>query len=357
MLPALLHTIAFAISLFVQFWSSPLAGAWVFFHIAGCAVLLYKGDYPRDRGVIWYFAVAWLLIIGTSTFILAPVRNGAAMMWVLAAMPSLAVSLRKEHIRPYCICFLTVMTVYALGLVVQLYLNTQTTFINYENRHSWPLLDPNNGAAVINLALLPCLYMALFKDLRWWILCLLFATALYATGSKAGFAVAGLGAVTILTIRKGLDFFLFCMAIGTIFSVVIYIERPELFLILVDSFRDRLPIWEASYPLAFIRPLLGLGLGAFGFYYEKVRIEQYTTGWHAHNDMLQIAIEIGIPAAMILCGLLLSAIFSRANTAASVAILAITAMSMVEFQFYIAAVSLPMGLALGCIMNTRKVRK
>jgi len=359
MLPALLHATAFAVGLFVQFTGSPLAGAWVFFHLAGCGALLYGGKYPKQQGVVWHLSLVWLVVLGASAFLFAPVRGGAATMWVLAAMPMLALTLRKEHVRPYLACFLAVAALYAAGLVAQMALNTRTEFFHYEGRHAWPLLDPNNAAAVVNLALLPCVYLTLFKQARWAIPSALFITALVATGSKAGFTVAGLGALTFLSVKLGLDFLLFATAIGAIQVVGLYLYRPEAILVMVDSFRDRLPIWEASLPLAFIRPLQGLGLGTFGHYYAQIRTEQYTVGWHSHNDVLQVAVEMGLPAALLFCALIAAVFFTtrRANLAAAIVILAIAAQAMVEFQFYIPAVSIPMGLALGCHILTRKATK
>jgi O-antigen ligase len=273
-------------------------------------------------------------------------------MWILAAMPSLALCLRKEHLKPYCICFGAIITLYALGLGAQLVLNTETTAYNYPGRHAWPLLDPNNAAAVINLALVPCVWLALFKDLRWSVLCLVFAFALCATGSKAGFAAAGLATLILLTARLGTEFLIFASFIGALFAGAIFFYRPEFILIVLDSFRDRFPIWDASLPLAFLHPFVGIGLGAFGHYYERVRTEQYTVGWHCHNDVLQFAIEMGIPAALTFCVMLVTAARAacRANLAAACALLAIVLQSTVEFQFYIPAVSLPMGLALGFLL-------
>jgi O-antigen ligase len=280
-------------------------------------------------------------------------------MWVLAAMPTLAVSLRREHLKPYLACFLAVAALYAAGLVAQMALNTQTLLFNYEGRHAWPLLDPNNAAAVVNMALLPCVYLTLFKQIRWVIPSALFVAALFAAGSKAGFAVAGLGILTFFSVKLGAEFLLFATAIGITEAVGLYIYHPDLIVLLVGSFRDRLPIWEASLPLVFIHPVLGLGLGTFGHYYAQVRTEQYTVGWHSHNDVLQVAVEMGIPAALLFFALLAAVALTtrRANLAAAVVVLAVTAQAMVEFQFYIPAVSIPMGLALGCHLLARKATK
>ena len=351
---AILHSIAFAIALFVQFWASPLAGAWVFFHLAGCAVLLYGGQYPAHKGPLWGLTLAWLLAVTTSAFLFAPVRGGAATMWVLASTPMLALCLRKEHLKPYTAGFLAVGSCYAIGLVIQMALHTQTTAYNYEGRHAWPLLDPNNAAAVVNLAFLPCIWLSLSKDRRWSLLVALFALALYATGSKAGFCVAALGSLVMLSARYGAQVLLFAFCVAAFCAPAVFTYRPDLIVLMAHSFADRFPIWEASVQLLAIRPLLGVGFGAFSYYYEQVRIEQYTAGWHSHNDVLQVAIEAGIPAGVIFCLLLAAVAFTtrRINLAAGCAFTAITLQSMVEFQFYIPAVSLPLGLALAWHMLT-----
>ena len=320
------------------------------------AALLYGGNYPKSHGIVWYVCLAWLLALGASTFLFAPVRSGAATMWVLAAMPTLALCLRKEHLKPYLICFLTVITVYALGLVAQAILNTQTTAYNYPGRHAWPLLDPNNAAAIINMALLPCAYLAIFRDRRWSILVALFAAALCATGSKAGFATAGLG-LLLLGAKRDIMLVPFTAAIGALTAVLIDLYRPDLIELVVNSFSGPpADLGCRSQPAAAIGPLLrGLGLGHIsGFYYAQVRTEQYTAGWHSHNDVLQMAIEMGIPAALIFCAVFASiAATTRYALASGVVLLAVFLQAMVEFQFYVPAVSIPMGLALGYhILNT-----
>jgi O-antigen ligase len=359
MLPAFLHATAFAISLFVQSMNSPLAGAWLLFHLAGCATLLYGGGYPKSHGIVWYGALGWLLALGMSTFLFAPVQGGAATMWILVAMPSLALCLRPEHLKPYGVGFLTVIVCYSLGLILQMALHTQTTLFNYPGRYAWPLLDPNNAAAVVNLALLPCVWLALFKDTRWSVLCALFAIALYATGSKAGFSVAALGSLALFSARYGAPFLASAALSSAVSAVLVFFSCPDLIVLMSHSFADRFPIWNASVPLLGIRPVTGLGLGSFAHYYARVRTEEYTVGWHSHNDVLQVAIEAGLPAALVFCALFAAIALTtrRGNLAAGCALLAVFAQSMVEFQFYIPAVSIPLGLALAFHMHPRKATR
>jgi len=357
MLPALLHAIAFAICLLVQFWGSPLAGAWLFFYLAGCAVLLYQGGYPQHWNVTWYACLAWLITITASALLITPTQGGAVVMWILAAMPALPLCMREEHLKYYGRAFFTVILLFASGLVLQMVLNTQVTAYNYEGLHAWPLLDPNNAAAIVTLGLIPAFYQAL-RRIWWWIPVVVFVFALQATGSKAGIGSSAVGCFLIALHRFHTSrMFWYGTALATA-AAAILCTKTQLLYIVIDSFNDRLPIWSASWPLASVRPLFGLGLGSFGYYYDKVRIEDYTTGWHSHNDLLQIAIEMGLPALFVFAWLTASVAgsFTR-NVPASCAMLAIWLMSLVEFQFYIPAVSIPMGLALAYhITPTRKAR-
>ena len=73
----------------------------------------------------------------------------------------------------------------------------------------------------------------------------------------------------------------------------------------------RIPVWRNILAMIQDRPVLGVGLGNFEVFYplynRSVVKAGYTKEWQltlAHNDLLQAAAEIGIPAA-----LLLSAIF------------------------------------------------
>lgn len=348
MFPAILHTLAFIICLCVQSMGSPLASAWLFFHLAGCAVLLYNGKYPRCGPIAWWATLAWLIMLGASAFFFASVPGAASVMFVLATMPSLALCLREEHIKPYCQCFGGVIGVYALGLILQMLLHVTYDNYNLGEMYAWPLLDPNNAAGVVNLAFIPCMYFMLFKDIRWAAACALFAIAIYATRSKAGAVEAGLSLVTFTGLRFGAETVLLWL-IGTISTATLtFFYRPELIVRAAQSFESRFPIWKASWRLLWVRPWFGIGLGEFGIYYNQVRTEDYTGGWFAHNDLLQIAIEMGIPGAMIFCWLIVSISMAacKGNIVSSVTMLAIFLGSMVEFQFYVPAISLPMGLAL-----------
>jgi hypothetical protein len=284
--------------------------------------------------------------VTSSAFIFTPVTGGATYMYVLAAMPSLALCLRKEDLKPYFAGFLAVAALYAGGLVLQMWLDVRTTAYHYEGRYAWPLLDPNNAAMVVNMALIPCLHMALNEGRRW-------------HGPVALFCAAGAAAFVLCSARYGRGFVPAALAALALAAASALHFRPGLIAVMAHSFADRFPIWEASLPLLWIRPLLGLGLGSFGHYYEQVRTEQYTVGWHSHNDLLNFAVEMGVPAALVFCALCAAVALTtrRANLPAACVLLAVLLQSMVEFQFYIAPVSLMAGLALGWHISNAPKRK
>lgn len=336
MIPALLYAIGLLIALNVQTMNSPLAGAWLLFHAAAC-LWMYK---PEKKNIVGYSCLAWLITLGISTFIFAPVPNGAATMFTLAAMPSLALSMQREHLRPFLVSTLVVLTLYAVLLIVEIFLPAANTAYVIQVAHRknsascWPLLDPNNAAAVINCALIPCFYM-MMKDKRWVALVGIFWVALFATASKMG-VVCALAGCSILLVRS-------CRpALPMMIGVWGFVVALFLFFWPYASIDDRLMLWEASAQL-FLHPLSGLGLGTFHHYYQFVRTDVSTDRFFAHNDILQVALEMGIPAACVFVYCILAG-FRRFGVGSAV-IFAVFLHSMMEFQFYVPIVSMLLGLA------------
>jgi O-antigen ligase len=120
-----------------------------------------------------------------------------------------------------------------------------------------------------------------------------------------------------------------------------------------STINARMDMWTASLPLLWKAPLTGLGFGTFSYYYDQVRTEHLTGGWYAHNDYLQIAIENGFPALLVLCFLLITvaATTRRKNLVSFCVILMLTLQAMVEFQFYLPCISIIAGLALAYHRN------
>ncbi|MBP3958348.1 O-antigen ligase family protein [Gemmata sp. G18] len=358
LVPALLHATALIVALLVQTTASPLAGAWVLFFIAGCAALLYRGDFRGSKPATWHFTLIWLVAISASAFLLAPVRGGAATLAILAAMPALALCLKREDLPSYFGCFGTVLAVYAAGLITQYALGVQYTEYNF-NGVAWPLLNPNNAAAVLNCGLIPA-FWAGFRNTKYWLLAILFAAALYCTQSFAGGASAIMACGLILIGQIGFRPVLALGAAGGSALAVLCLVSPgvyeSLFGEAVKSFTYRFPIWGASASLLQLAPQTGLGLGSFAYYYAQVRTEGLSSGFYAHNDVLHLAVEAGIPVALIFCALAACVAIStrKHNVAPACALFVVFLQGMVEFQFYVPAVSILAGLTLAWHAHARK---
>jgi O-antigen ligase len=183
------------------------------------------------------------------------------------------------------------------------------------------------------------------NNYRWFDLLFVFVAALVVTLSKAGILTALLACGILLLHRYGKKLLLGgLLGLAGLFPTEWAWDMVQQVL---WSVHDRLPIWATSLKML-VHPFTGLGLGSFGFYYQQVRTENYTAGWFAHNDPLQFAVEMGIPAALVFVGLIATvALTTRTrNIAPACAMLAVFLMSLVEFQFYLPVISLLMGLAL-----------
>lgn len=352
MLPVALHSIALIISLFVQALASPLAGAWLFFHISACTLLLFNKKYPLNRGSIWNACLAWLLTIGVSAFLLHPVLKASATMWILIAMPSLALVLHRENIRHYIIAFGTITMLFSLGLIYQKLVNMHYTNFDYEGRIAWPLIDPNNAALVVNTALIPCIWISLFKNERWWVASFVLMFALYATGSKAGFVSLMVNTLIFMVYKNGLGCLLFALLGGVASLTAMFFYRPDIIVSSAATMSERFTIWWCGFRVLEDNMLRGLGLGAWSTFRIQEGETIYVPPTYAHNDLLQFAVEMGIPAALVflfLMGTVLRSV-NRNNIVTFCTIFGMFLQSMVEFQFYLPAVSLIAGLLLATHM-------
>lgn len=345
-MPVAFHTIAFIISLFVQTLSSPLAGSWLFFHVCGCVSLAYNKKYPPNS-LPRYAILAWLLTLGLSAFIIHPVLKAAPTMWVLMAMPMLALCLRKENLKHYIWAFGSVIFLYACGIVAQMITHTQFDPAG-GNRYGWPLLDANNAACVVNIALIPMIFIAR-KSLCWWPVAALLALALYATGSKTGIAAAAIGEAILFASEYGAQVILYSIAAGAVILTSVFFYRPDLIVMSMDAIQIRFPIWWCAWLALKDNIFIGMGLGTFGMFRIQSGSELYIPPTYAHNDLLQFSVEMGVPAAIIFCLLIVAVATSthRGNRIPGVVAMVVFIQSMMEFQFYVPAVSLAMGLVLG----------
>lgn len=129
--------------------------------------------------------------------------------------------------------------------------------------------------------------------------------------------------------------------------------------------RGRLEIWRDTSQLIAARPWMGAGLGAFPAAYTSVQtafLDRFVH--HAHNDYLQLAAELGVPAATIVFGTMLAVLlrcawFARSPSSpsgqavalgASGGLAALLTHSLTDFNLYVPANALTLScvLALGC---------
>lgn len=355
---ALLFGAGLVIALFAQSMASPLASSWLFF--VACSLYLL----PRDRFIPLslprFFCFWWIVGLAFGAFILQPVANGGATLFILISGPVFALSLRKEQ----CLTFVKVtgviLALYALNVVAQMVFRAHYSdasvmyWVSWRGglQYGWPFLDPNNAACFIMPGVIASFYMfwrtrARQQRLLFAFLFLLFAFALCATGSDAGALVAALGCGLCLTEYFGIIPLLLIALFGGLAGMEL-IEAGR-----GVSLTNRLDIWRSCFQILHQFPWRGVGLGQFAFVYQQVRTETMTLGYFAHNDFLQLLIECGIPIGMLFIALFVALLCktTRANIGTAAILFALAAQACLEFQFYVPAISLLSGIVIACHMH------
>jgi O-antigen ligase len=138
-----------------------------------------------------------------------------------------------------------------------------------------------------------------------------------------------------------------------------------------QSDHNRLSIWRDTFKLIGQHPFLGSGLGTFPIAYTAVQTT-FLDGFvnHAHNDYLELASDLGIPAALGLAGCFVW-LFVRAVRSSRCAgnyfdrflalgcagsILAILLHSLADFNLYIPGNALVFASILGLSMSVQPRR-
>jgi O-antigen ligase len=351
-MPALFCTIGLIIALLVQTIASSLAAAWLFFHLMCCTLLIYKSGGVQFHGLVRQATLAWLLLLGISTFIFTPIAGAAAFMWVLAAMPMLALCLKPEHLKSHLIGFSWVITLYSIGVIIQSVLGVTYTHPNF-SAHVWPILDANNAAVVINFGLITSFYFAL-KRPKWWLWFALFAAALVVTKSRAGMGAAGISCAILAASQIGFGKVL-KLSLLPLAGVIAYVFSIHFN---TESLWQRLDIWNNCLEIAKASGFTGYGFGSFPYLYAWVKQNNDPNVWFAHNDLLQFIIEGGWILALGFIGLVCAVILrtTKANLLPACIMLAVFIQSMFEFQFYMPVISILMGLPLAYHMNKKPIK-
>ena len=137
--------------------------------------------------------------------------------------------------------------------------------------------------------------------------------ALIFSRSRMGIAAALVGVAVVVTIallqntrRAALPLILLVLALPATYAVWIgvapVLERFELGL-QVGLEQYRLPVWRDTLALIHDYPLLGAGLGAYQWATVPYQSSLFELRYvYAHNDYLQFAAGIGVPATVLLFG-------------------------------------------------------
>ena len=173
---------------------------------------------------------------------------------------------------------------------------------------------------------------------------LLYALAYLATGWYGEFSQQALGAGARLAAEGGL---------GDLASAG-------------DSPNSRLNIWHNTLDLIAAQPWTGVGLGEFNFAWTLTAFDHRPTAFfdHTHNLALQLAVELGLPAALAVLGLLVLAAwqaFQQARRATAsdgviarcggLLVLIALLHSAVEYPLWYAYFLLPTALVWGFVLG------
>lgn len=249
-----------------------------------------------------------------------------------------------------------------------------TPWLSSIGRTQWPFDDANHLAMIMNAGIFMSLahfrlhpknYVRLMPGL----ICLI---ALLTTGSRGGIVglVAGatlltclsrprLSRSTVLIGAGGIVLTLTIVAFATPAGLMALSGFGTLIIDPRDALGSRPDIWAATIHLALQRPLFGFGTGTFAAVYPQVvEPTHLTSGYAAHNDLLQIMLETGIVGGILylaIIGLTLQLVFRNKNNlsvqGAATVFTALIIQAQIEFMLGVLPVLFLTGLTLGMIVT------
>lgn len=207
------------------------------------------------------------------------------------------------------------------------------------------------------------------RNALWVAACMVLASALllsFSRGAAAATALALLGLVWMLARKRGLTprqlvrrAIAPLLAGGLLLLLAGDVPERRLWEIGPD-FAKRTEIYALTLNAIGEKPLLGTGLGTFGAVYRSERTEAIRPGvLMAHNDYLELALELGVPAAALLVSAILVLAIGctrgvrlrRRNfefpAAGAAACVLMGAHSLVDFSLQMPAVATAFALVLG----------
>ena len=361
------------------FWYTSSAATELFLWVMvvlGCRAVLMNRScqvYALSKWMLIY--LAWLLIVAftstipqTSMMTMATLANLPVIYLVASNTPSFA------EIWKYLRVVLFVMGV---GLAIWA---IWQVFNHVGAGHAvGPLVDRNLFAALINVLWFPATFLFLSnqsKSHRYLPFLLgaglfFMSTALFATASRGGIATWLLLLPVLLwaayrnTQSRRLVVIIPLIAISAYFCSELILHSSianRSFNLAEDASTNlRLLLWQSSIKMTLSHPFIGTGWGTFMNYYPAYRspFENGSAGFSAHNDYLQFSAEGGVPALLLLLGLLLGLLFQLKrslqrvdnlagleSTALLLGVLALFIHAGVNFIFYGAFMNVLAGLYL-----------
>lgn len=165
-----------------------------------------------------------------------------------------------------------------------------------------------NTLASYLILVLPLLLACAWKScvarlrLRWAVAALAVAAliALGLTGSKAGILALLVAGVVCAVLRLRSWRWRAAMVLGAGAALVLVLSWPGLRRAVGDSAGVRLDYWRAAIALVQERPLTGHGLDGFAVHYPRVKPPAGEETILVHQETLQAAVDLGIPAMLVL---------------------------------------------------------
>lgn len=311
--------LAFGLSLFFNGLHIPLLNASGVLLVLVLAVALAPGirdgwRLPRSPAAGWL--VVWWVFLGVSLAWSTVVFTSSLYYWWLSALPLTFFALvlapaPKAWTRRALAGLLAAAAVLAAWALVQYF--ALPAVYGYRAHH--PLLNANNLAGLLSLALFPAVARFLLVEgqgdrARFLLLTLLLFAGVVSTQSRGALIGLAVALAVLAVFGRGLP------GVNLRRLVVLGASGLAVFLVMdwwagaglsrrvetlgaigsQSSFLNRLAVWEGTWHIIRDQPWLGTGLGTFFLYYPAYRLptDTSTGGFYAHMDPLQFWAELGI---------------------------------------------------------------
>ncbi|MCB9987753.1 MAG: O-antigen ligase family protein [Rhodospirillales bacterium] len=269
---------------------------------------------------------------------------------------------------------LTVLAGIAVWAVIQFFF----LYDVYGPRIHHPMLNPNNLAAVFNMAFFTALGLYLLAQGRAYIaatffLVVLFFLALLVTQSRGALLIVILVLPVFLLLLRSSSVFVLgksvmFLPVAFVCAVLVHmLGYGKLGKYMAGlpymggshSVVDRLSLWDSTWHMLLDHPWIGTGLATFSYYYGGYRdLHDMSDGYFAHMDPLQFGAEMGFAAPLLFYAFLLAVLVrtvmalrrdrcrSDAFLKARIAVpfLALTTLILhthISFHLYMSAVLIP----------------